>query len=80
MRPPAPRLASVAPKGPERVRIHTPRGMGWRDALVANADLMVWATHFSESHDARGRFRRVLWLVRSLSADEMGQFLGERGD
>ena len=60
------------------MRIHTPRGMGWRDALVANADLVVWATHFSESHDARARFRRVLWLVRSLSGDEVDTFLGGR--
>ena len=74
------RLASVAPRGPGRARIHTPRGMGWRDALVANADLMVWANQFSESHDARARFRRVLWLVRSLAVDEMDHFLGERDD
>ena len=73
------RLASVAPSGPDRVRIHTPRGMGWRDALVTNDDIMVWATHFMGSHGVRARSRRVLWLVSSLSGDEMDTFLGGRG-
>ena len=76
-RSPGLRLASVAPGNAERIRIRIPYGMGWRDALVANSDLVVWATHFMESHDTKARFRRVLRLVRSLSDPELDVFLGD---
>ena len=52
--------------------------MGWRDALAANSDLVVWATHCMESHDTRARFRHVLCLVRRLTDRELDVSLGDQ--
>ena len=71
------RLASIVLDTAARVLIHIPHGMGWRDALVASSDLVVWAIHFLEARDMWSRFRRVLHLVRSLTVPELDACLGD---